>query len=377
MGKTGHFFFAPRFYEIEHLSLLKEEVFGPCLHLIRFKGDQLEDVMPQINNTGFGLTMGIHSRIEGRANKLAKASVAGNIYINRNMIGAVVGVQPFGGRGLSGTGPKAGGPTYLKRLVKEKTSPENFQETTQSSRDVDFNCSAEDEKQVVKIMANSEQSEKAWRQTNLNDRISALRQLIAKVAAVESIDALADNLEQTLSDARTQLSNIEKRLAKPKILPGPTGESNTLHLEPRGCIVCYADKDTSINFWVLSIISALATGNTVVTVVSDRFHKEALAFREKFTSTGISDGVLQVARRSQLKAILAHPHLAGAVVGSGCQQKNFVNTELAARTGAILPVISSEYYDTLINRLLTEKTISIDTTASGGNTSLMTLTDDE
>lgn len=159
-------------------------------------------------------------------------------------------------------------------------------------------------------------------------------------------------------------------------MPGPTGESNKLYLEPRGCVVCYADKDTSVNFWVISIVTALATGNTVITVVSDLFYKEALDFRDKLLATGINEGVLQVAKHNQLKTILAHPFLAGAVIGSGCEHKSFVNTQLAARTGAILPVISSEYYDTLINRLLTEKTISIDTTASGGNTSLMTLADD-
>jgi len=114
----------------------------------------------------------------------------------------------------------------------------------------------------------------------------------------------------------------------------------------------------------------------VITVVSDLFHQEALAFRDKFISTGIAKGVFQVAKLKQLKTILAHPHLAGAVIGSGCEHKAFVNKQLAARTGDILPVISSEYSDTLISRLLTEKTISIDTTASGGNTSLMTLTDD-
>ncbi|RKZ99794.1 MAG: trifunctional transcriptional regulator/proline dehydrogenase/L-glutamate gamma-semialdehyde dehydrogenase, partial [Gammaproteobacteria bacterium] len=158
--------------------------------------------------------------------------------------------------------------------------------------------------------------------------------------------------------------------------PGPTGESNTLYLEPSGCAVCYADKDTSVNFWVISIITALAAGNTVLTVVSDLFYKEALAFREKLLSTGVAEGIFQVAKLSQLTGILAHPHLAGAVIGSGCEHKSFVNHHLAARSGAILPVISSEYYDTLISRLLTEKTVSIDTTASGGNTSLMTLSED-
>ena len=119
----GHFFFAPRLYEIIDISVLKQEVFGPCVHIVRFKGNEIEQVIDNINGTGFGLTMGIHTRIEHRAFDLARLSRAGNVYINRNTIGAIVGVQPFGGRGLSGTGPKAGGPNYLMRLVKEKATP--------------------------------------------------------------------------------------------------------------------------------------------------------------------------------------------------------------------------------------------------------------
>ena len=372
-----HFFFAPRLYEIDDISVLKDEVFGPCVHVVRFKGNQIDNVIDQINSTGFGLTMGVHSRIQERADYLARASRAGNIYINRNMIGAVVGVQPFGGRGLSGTGPKAGGPGYLLRLVREKNSPENYQVTGQLPDNVEFDNSPESQSLVESLMANAIRDEKVWRNTDLNTRISSVRQLIAKIAKVDIINEFADDLDKTLSDARAQVIKIEKKLAAPRVMPGPTGESNILYLEPRGCVVCYADKDTSFNFWAISIISALATGNTVITVVSDLFHKEALAFREKVMASGVPEGVFQVAQLSQLESLLAHPHLSGAVIGSGCNRKDYVNKQLAARSGAILPVISSEYYDTLINRLLTEKTVSIDTTASGGNTSLMTLTDDE
>ena len=103
--------------------MLEKEVFGPVVHLVRFKSKELDNVLEQINGTGYGLTMGIHSRIEERAYELAAKSRAGNVYINRNMIGAIVGVQPFGGRGLSGTGPKAGGPNYLPRLMMERATP--------------------------------------------------------------------------------------------------------------------------------------------------------------------------------------------------------------------------------------------------------------
>jgi RHH-type proline utilization regulon transcriptional repressor/proline dehydrogenase/delta 1-pyrroline-5-carboxylate dehydrogenase len=377
MGDTGHFFFAPRLYEIKDLSVLKKEVFGPCVHVIRFKGTEIDKVIDQVNGTGFGLTMGIHSRIEERANYLAKQSRAGNIYINRNMIGAVVGVQPFGGRGLSGTGPKAGGPNYLFRLVKENKTPDNRQVTNVAVDTEELKAFQGAQEQVSQLMQNSMRDEKTWRAMPLNNRVSVVRQLLAKLANVEIMDQLADDLSHTLADAREQIIRVEKRLSKVVQLPGPTGESNTIRYEPRGCVVCFADKDTSFNFWVMSIITSLAAGNTVITVVSDLFHEEALAFRDKLISCGVAEGVMQVAKLSQLPAVLAHDHLAAAVVGSGCARKGYFSTQLAARKGAILPVISAEYYDTLLNRLVTEKTISIDTTASGGNTSLMTLIEDD
>ncbi|VAW87831.1 Proline dehydrogenase / Delta-1-pyrroline-5-carboxylate dehydrogenase [hydrothermal vent metagenome] len=118
-------YFPPHLYELDNLSLLKEEVFGPVLHIIRYKSEQLDDVISSINQTGFGLTLGIHSRIDYFANYIKERVHVGNIYINRNIIGAVVGVQPFGGEGLSGTGPKAGGPHYLSRFVTERTVTTN------------------------------------------------------------------------------------------------------------------------------------------------------------------------------------------------------------------------------------------------------------
>ncbi len=114
-------FFGPRMFEIPTLDILTEEVFGPILHVVRFKGSRLDDVIAQINRTGFGLTLGIHSRIDETIHYIISRLSVGNMYVNRNMIGAVVGVQPFGGEGLSGTGPKAGGPYYLPRLATERT----------------------------------------------------------------------------------------------------------------------------------------------------------------------------------------------------------------------------------------------------------------
>ncbi|HAI58510.1 MAG TPA: bifunctional proline dehydrogenase/L-glutamate gamma-semialdehyde dehydrogenase, partial [Xanthomonadaceae bacterium] len=114
-------FVAPRAYELKSLSQLDREVFGPILHVVRWKADQLDQVINDINGTGFGLTLGIHSRIDATVQHIAKHVRVGNCYVNRNQIGAVVGVQPFGGEGLSGTGPKAGGPHYLPKFATERT----------------------------------------------------------------------------------------------------------------------------------------------------------------------------------------------------------------------------------------------------------------
>ncbi len=114
-------FVAPRAYELKSLSQLDREVFGPILHVVRWKADNLDGVIADINGTGFGLTLGIHSRIDATIDHIAKHVRVGNCYVNRNQIGAVVGVQPFGGEGLSGTGPKAGGPHYLAKFATERT----------------------------------------------------------------------------------------------------------------------------------------------------------------------------------------------------------------------------------------------------------------
>jgi RHH-type proline utilization regulon transcriptional repressor/proline dehydrogenase/delta 1-pyrroline-5-carboxylate dehydrogenase len=117
----GHFF-GPALVALEDLSLLKSEVFGPVLHVVRWRAGTLDAVIDLINATGYGLTLGIHSRVNSTVERVRQRARVGNLYVNRSMVGAVVGVQPFGGEGLSGTGPKAGGPNYLKRLCTERVT---------------------------------------------------------------------------------------------------------------------------------------------------------------------------------------------------------------------------------------------------------------
>jgi len=374
MGTTGNYFFAPRLYEISDLSVLKQEVFGPCVHVIRFKGTDIEQVIDQVNSTGFGLTMGIHTRIDQKAEFLAQRSRAGNVYVNRNTIGAVVGVQPFGGRGLSGTGPKAGGPLYLTRMVKEqgssvaaKLSDDKIVALTALFATDSANASL-----IDGMMQHSKNIAIDWAHSDLNTRISALRQLLAQVGSQTAMKQQPE-LAATITAASAQLIMIEKKLSKPTQLPGPTGESNTLHLESRGCVTVVRDADTSFDFWFVGIITALAAGNTVVTCVEQAYLAQAQVIRDSLNKIGLVQGVFQVAQLSQLANLNAHDHLCGAVVDNKTGLTHVINQQLAARAGAILPVISAVSHQVLFERLVTEKTISVDTTAAGGNASLMTM----
>ena len=119
-SKTIANLIAPHAFEVAKIADVKAEIFGPVLQVVRWSGDPA-DVIAKINALGYGLTLGIQTRIDSRAQALSHAAHVGNVYVNRNMIGAVVGVQPFGGEGLSGTGPKAGGPHYLYRFCAEQT----------------------------------------------------------------------------------------------------------------------------------------------------------------------------------------------------------------------------------------------------------------
>ena len=117
----GGTFVAPAIVELDRARDLKEEVFGPVLHVVRWQASELDALLDDVAGNGTGLTLGVHSRIDAVAEKIVARLSNGNVYVNRSMIGAVVGTQPFGGSGLSGTGPKAGGPNYLRRFATEQT----------------------------------------------------------------------------------------------------------------------------------------------------------------------------------------------------------------------------------------------------------------
>ncbi len=369
----GHFFFAPRLYEIKNLSLLEREVFGPVVHIIRFKADELDNVIAQINATGYGLTMGVHSRIAEVTAQVAREVKAGNIYINRNMIGAVVGVQPFGGCGLSGTGPKAGGPFYLTRLVKDNL---NVTEAplADSKRQALLSASSNDSA-LHSTLQQAKKAQPAWAALDINSRSSVIRQFLAQLASNSVVVKQEQDLEQVIQSARHLLNDIEKQLAAPLTLPGPTGESNQLFLEARGVVAAVRDESACFKYWMLSLMTALATGNAVVVAVEDQFVAEADACRKVLLNAGLAPTLFNVVKLSQLKALISNNIIAAAIVEAGSAVKALTGELIAARDGAISPLITTPADERLVHRLVTEKTVTVNTTAAGGNASLMTMSD--
>ncbi len=205
-------FVAPAIIELETMSALKAEVFGPVLHVLRYRRDGLDDLLAAINATGYGLTFGVHTRIDETIARVTSQAQAGNIYVNRNLVGAVVGVQPFGGHGLSGTGPKAGGPLYLRRLLATRPA-----DTGLSSHQV----------------PPAAQDWSAW---------------LTRAGLTAAEAAFRAGLAATPFGVATEL-------------PGPVGERNLYATEPRGSIRCIApDAETLLP----QIGAALATGNPAV-----------------------------------------------------------------------------------------------------------------
>jgi len=264
-------FYPPTLIEIGRMSDLTSEVFGPILHVLRFREGELPRLIADINATGYGLTHGIQTRIDETVYAVCARIRAGNIYVNRNMIGAVVGVQPFGGEGLSGTGPKAGGPHYLRRLVE----------------------------------------------------------LAPGVPPAEIASSIT--------------------------LPGPTGEANSLALVARGRVACIADGDEAL---AAQLRLAGRTGNVALLSRSERNRK--LAAQCAVPCEFVSD------------VLRADPD---AVLFAGTEDAGRQTRQaLAAREGPIVPLVRVDALhpgDPL--RLVCERTVSINTTASGGNASLLSL----
>ena len=302
-------FVAPTLIEIESIAELETEVFGPVLHVVRFRGDRLGALIDAINATGYGLTFGLHTRMDATVERVTARVAAGNLYVNRNMIGAVVGVQPFGGRGLSGTGPKAGGPLYVPRLTRDGRA----------------------------VLPGS------------------------PAEADPALAALADWGAGTGLDVPLPQGS---RLVQACELPGPVGERNVLRFHPRGRIGLLAASETAL--WS-QIAAVLATGNVAV-VVRGNPDVPALArlpamLRSRIVVTG--------------ESLTEAPDLSAALVEGPDDLVRAASRELAARDGAVvtlhtaLPGAGGPLWP--LHLLLEEVTLSVNTTAAGGNASLMAL----
>ncbi|WP_137179768.1 trifunctional transcriptional regulator/proline dehydrogenase/L-glutamate gamma-semialdehyde dehydrogenase [Roseomonas sp. AR75] len=218
-------FVAPTLIEIGSVAELQREVFGPVLHVLRYRRDALEPLMAAIAATGYGLTFGAHSRIDETVERLTALSTAGNVYVNRNIIGAVVGVQPFGGHGLSGTGPKAGGPLYLRRLLAA--------------------CPPEPD--------------------------------LPRGPLPQPLEALLTWLRaqgRTELAARCDAQAAPARIGIKVELPGPVGERNLYALQPRGAVFCDAATADAL---VQQVAACLATGNRVLVAQPPRDMPPAIA----------------------------------------------------------------------------------------------------
>ncbi|MEO8630971.1 MAG: bifunctional proline dehydrogenase/L-glutamate gamma-semialdehyde dehydrogenase PutA, partial [Betaproteobacteria bacterium] len=209
-------FVAPTLVELNHIDELEREVFGPVLHFVRYRSDALPALIDQINATGYGLTLGVHTRIDETIDFIVERAHVGNQYVNRNMIGAVVGVQPFGGEGLSGTGPKAGGPLYLRRLL----SAAPVVSIAGLDGDLEFAVPA--------------------------DRLAALHALRTWLASDGETELAA------CCDTFAATSPVHVTIT----LPGPTGERNTYTLVPREAVLCLATDRGDLLFQLACVFAA-------------------------------------------------------------------------------------------------------------------------
>ncbi len=348
---TGNFVF-PVAYELNDISDLDREIFGPVLHVVRFKADEKMAVIDKINNSGFGLTLGIHSRIDGLSQDMAERAQVGNIYINRNQIGAVVGVQPFGGQGLSGTGPKAGGPLYLLRLSKSERLDENM---------------------MVKESITGPMGHQHVPSVNLADSIAAGIKSHDQWSAGSADDngptllteAAPDNFGQILS---RELSLRDEILTTNISLASPAGETNVYDIKGRGLIVSMLQDKTAI---FTACARALVTGNSFLQIdlqQSNGNMEQLINAIDKIT--GI-DNLVQQSVTSEPEDIfrqLQAGSIGGIIVDPTDPAMMGLGAAIAERNGAILPILTlQDSHD----RFVHEKTVTCNTAASGGDVSLL------
>ena len=321
-------FVAPALIEIEHLAELEREVFGPVLHVLRYDRDDLAVLLAQIDATGYGLTLGVHTRIDETVVQVVGTAHVGNVYVNRNVVGAVVGVQPFGGEGLSGTGPKAGGPLYLLRLLAQRPGDAALRALQRSGP-----------------LAAAPVRGLAMAGGGLDPALRSLRAWAPPSSPLAvAIDRFAG----------------ESPVGAWRALAGPTGEANLYAMAPREAVLCLADGDDAL---LHQLAAVLAVGSRALWPAAARalWHRlpdevrDRVALVDDWCSPSIAfDAVLHHGDRDSLLAV-------GAAI--------------AARPGPIVGVTALRDGDDgiALERLVVERSLSVNTAAAGGNASLMTM----
>jgi RHH-type transcriptional regulator, proline utilization regulon repressor / proline dehydrogenase / delta 1-pyrroline-5-carboxylate dehydrogenase len=315
---------------------------------------------------GYGLTLGIQTRIDSRALQLAANARVGNVYINRNMIGAVVGVQPFGGEGLSGTGPKAGGPHYLYRFCSDGA---------QTARAAESAITASDSKVTPQPAASDLMQSLHQGHLHWNEQAVATRVALLERAAALLSPALHP---QTIADWNTLAQQALRRLSVHP-LPGPTGEKNELHLHGRGLFAIVATSSANPRTLAQQLAAAVIAGNAVVWVGPQQSGAESLM--ASLRQAGLPPNVLSAlpGDPGQLEAVLGSAELAGVALDDAADVGK-LSRQLAARAGAILPLVSggvaqdkhtSSALGRLLLRFVAEQTVTINTAAAGGNVELL------
>jgi len=327
---------APAVYRVNGIEDLEQEIFGPILHVATFKAADLLKVVDNVNAMKYGLTFGIHTRVNRRVQKVCERARVGNLYVNRNQIGAVVGVQPFGGEGLSGTGPKAGGPLYLRRFVAPQPLVNNAPVTL-----TDGSKGTADVAAINAVLPELADKQVAW--DSRDDRLLQLNKLA---------DADGNILCEVAQQVRKNLIGYHFDTEE---LMGPTGESNKLANHGRGVMIC-CGQDAA--YYALM---ALACGNTALLVDApvDQANALAKAFGDVVK---VANGSLNGLDLSGLG------WFAGVAFNPSEYDVRVIRKQLATREGAILSVLCDKQDWA---GFVTERTLCVDTTASGGNAALL------
>ncbi len=324
---NGSFQFSPVIKPVSGIEEMGEEIFGPVLHVATFEADQLNRVIDQINAKGYGLTFGLHTRIDARVDQVTRRIECGNIYINRNQIGAVVGSQPFGGEGLSGTGPKAGGPNYMARFMRNAGQQNDTHER-----------SAQDEGTIIGL--------------------AKIQTAIEEISRPNKLTG--DHLIQLIENIEPQAPfKLDSQTVE---LPGPTGESNVLNYAPKETILCLGPLKSQAR---MQALAALAAGCRVVVICQD-IDEQLSDLQKKNAPICCLAGRVEAADLTQLDnlgAVAIEP-----LEGQSNQRMKEIRLALAAREGPILSIVTEPC---LVTSFRHERHTCIDTTAAGGNAALM------